>query len=435
MTPAVKVEHLGKRYRIGVAPGKLSVREALAGAVAAPLRRLRSGAPSGAEAFWALRDLDFEVPKGEALGIIGRNGAGKSTLLKILSRITRPTTGRALLHGRPTSLLEVGTGFHPDLTGQENIYMSAAVLGMSRAEIKGKFDEIVAFAETERFLDTPVKHYSSGMYMRLAFAVAAHLEPSILILDEVLAVGDAAYQRKCQVALRRMLGDGCTLLLVSHNLHAITTLCARALWLDAGVLRADGRSRDVIAAYLEQVSQQPDDSGECRWLDPEAAPGDEKIRLRAVRILSGDQVTSRVKAQEPVRIEVEYANLSASANVYTSIYLMEESGVGVLSTANLPAFNLGSDAWHGRPQPAGVYRSLCTIPGHLLNYCRYTVSVYVVTDDSRLDVAVHNAISFQVYDGEGGELQGAVHGVIRPRLAWDTEFVQPCYPPLFRADS
>jgi lipopolysaccharide transport system ATP-binding protein len=430
MTPAIRVENLGKRYRIGVPRGKLSVREALAGAAAAPLRRLRSGAASNAQTIWALRDLDFEVAGGEALGIIGRNGAGKSTLLKILSRITRPTTGRAILRGRPTSLLEVGTGFHPDLTGRENIYMSGAVLGMSRAEIKGKFDAIVAFAETERFLDTPVKHYSSGMYMRLAFAVAAHLEPSTLVLDEVLAVGDAAFQRKCQLALKQMLGDGCTLVLVSHNLHAIATLCTRALWLDAGTLRADGRSRDVIAAYLAQVSRQPDDSGECRWPDPEEAPGDEKIRLRAVRILSGGRVTSRVRAQDPVRVEIEYANLSPGANVYTSIYLMEESGVGVLSTANLPSFNLGADAWHGRPQPAGVYRSLCTIPGHLLNHSRYTVSVYVVTEESRLDVAVHNAISFQVYDGEGGELQGAVMGVIRPRLDWDTELVQPCYPPL-----
>jgi lipopolysaccharide transport system ATP-binding protein len=251
--PMVRVEGLGKRYRlrhVQEAP-YVALRDVITSTVSAPLRWLRSGAPKPAsqEDFWALRDVSFEIARGEVVGIIGRNGAGKSTLLKILSRITEPTTGRVTLSGRVASLLEVGTGFHPELSGRENIFLNAAILGMSRAEIARKFDEIVAFADVERFLDTPVKRYSSGMYVRLAFAVAAHLEPEILVVDEVLAVGDAEFQKKCLGKMQDVSRGGRTVLFVSHNLASVEALCSRALLLSAGQLAMDGNVREVISSY------------------------------------------------------------------------------------------------------------------------------------------------------------------------------------------
>jgi lipopolysaccharide transport system ATP-binding protein len=416
MTPAIRAEALGKQYRIGASHhGRQTLREALAGLFSRPASR--------AETIWAVRDLSFEVQRGEALGIVGRNGAGKSTLLKILSRITRPTTGRALLRGRLTSLLEIGTGFHPDLTGRENVFLNGAILGMSGAQIRGKFDAIVAFAELEQFIDTPVKHYSSGMYMRLAFAVAAHLEPEILILDEVLSVGDAAFQQKCQAFIDDIVRRGCTIVLVSHNLQAIANLCSRALFLDRGTLCADGPVHDVVGRYLTLVAPQTGD-GECRWPDPDAAPGSDRVRLHAVRIVSGGTKTSRADVRAPLQIEVEYWNRLAGARIYTSIHLLEQSGVGVLATANLPSFNLGTDAWHGKPQPAGLFRSTCTLPAELLNENRYSISVDIVSNMERTEVAVHNVLSFEGYDADPRrEYNGVVMGVIRPRLAWQTELL------------
>lgn len=257
---AISVEGICKRYRLGVARHD-TLRDRLAHAARAAFRR--SGANTGpAEEFWALRDVSFRVERGEVLGIIGRNGAGKSTLLKILSRITEPTAGRIALHGRVASLLEVGTGFHPELSGRENIYLNGAILGMSRAEIRRKFDEIVAFAEVEQFLDTPVKHYSSGMYVRLAFAVAAHLEPEILIVDEVLAVGDAAFQRKCLGRIERMsTREGSTVLLVSHNMASVEVLATTAIWLDRGHLLAVGSASEVCSQYLAANRPQQGDHG------------------------------------------------------------------------------------------------------------------------------------------------------------------------------
>jgi len=403
MTPAIHVDHLGKQYRIVATQiGRQSVREALADAAAAPLRRLLGGRPLRRETIWALRDLSFDVQSGEAVGVIGRNGAGKSTLLKILSRITRPTTGRALLRGRLTSLLEVGTGFHPDLSGRENIFLNGAVLGMSRAQIKSKFDAIVAFAEIEKFLEEPVKHYSSGMYVRLAFAVAAHLEADILILDEVLSVGDTAFQQKCQARIEEILRQGCTLLFVSHNLHAVATLCSRALYLDQGVLRRDGPPQEVIGEYLSQTTQQRDDAGECLVND-----GDENVQLKAVRIYAGERMTGRVDAQSPLRIEIEYRNLRADARIHTLIQLVEESGVGVLTSAS-----------HDEAQRPGLYRSSCIVPADLLNAHRYFVSVFIVVDRAHVPVASHNVIAFEAYDRE---FRGAVMGVVRPSLAWRIE--------------
>jgi lipopolysaccharide transport system ATP-binding protein len=250
---AIRVENLGKVYRIGAQQERYkTLRDSLAGAVTGYLHRLRNPKSVGRDenTFWALKDVSFEVKRGEAVGIIGRNGAGKSTLLKILSRITEPTEGRVRLHGRVASLLEVGTGFHAELTGRENIYLNGAILGMKRTEIERKFDEIVAFAEIEKFLDTPVKRYSSGMYVRLAFAVAAHLEPEILLVDEVLAVGDAAFQNKCLGKMQQVAGEGRTVLFVSHNMAAVQKLCTRACLLDNGKVVVQEGVNEVVARYL-----------------------------------------------------------------------------------------------------------------------------------------------------------------------------------------
>lgn len=247
---SIIVENLSKRYRIGHAPQADTLRDALTGGVRALWTRWR-GASRTEEDFWALRDVSFRVEPGEVVGIIGRNGAGKSTLLKILSRITEPTKGRITLQGRVASLLEVGTGFHPELTGRENIFLNGAILGMSRVEIRKKFDEIVAFAEVERFLDTPVKRYSSGMYVRLAFAVAAHLEPEILIVDEVLAVGDAAFQEKCLRKIRTVAQGGRTVLFVTHNLATMQALCSRAIFLSSGTIDFDGQPSTAVTRLLQ----------------------------------------------------------------------------------------------------------------------------------------------------------------------------------------
>src|SRR6266853_3529687 len=246
-TTVIKAEGLGKRYRRG-APVDTGLRHALERFARSPMRTLWGARP---ETFWALKDVSLEVKEGEVLGLIGRNGAGKTTLLKILSRITRPTEGWAEIHGRVGSLLEVGTGFHPELTGRENTFLSGAILGMSKAEIERKFDDIVTFAELEKFIDTPVKHYSSGMYVRLAFSLAAHLEPEILLVDEVLAVGDINFQKKCLGKMGDVARAGRTVLLVSHNLALIESLCQSAVWLDRGVVRTTGTAKEVVSSYIK----------------------------------------------------------------------------------------------------------------------------------------------------------------------------------------
>lgn len=306
---AVSAEHLGKQYRLREREGYRTLRESLSraagGAVNRLRRRSRAGEPSRrSESFWALRDVSLEVKQGDVLGILGRNGAGKSTLLKILSRITAPTTGHARLRGRMGSLLEVGTGFHPELTGRENIQLNGSILGMSRAEIARHFDEIVAFAEIEKFLDMAVKHYSSGMYMRLAFAVAAHLDPEILVIDEVLAVGDTAFQKKCLQKMNSVARDGRTILFVSHNMAAVTSLCNRGLLLENGQSIAAGTIAEVINRY----SQSGAGLSGTHWRGDH---GDENVRLRETWVTSIDptgafdtaselEVGIRIQVQRPV---------------------------------------------------------------------------------------------------------------------------------------
>jgi lipopolysaccharide transport system ATP-binding protein len=286
----IRVEGLGKKFHIGAQRDRYrTLRDRIAESMTAPVRRaarLLRGEATGAaelsETIWALKDVSFEVREGEVVGIIGRNGAGKSTLLKVLSRITEPTEGRAELRGRVSSLLEVGTGFHPELTGRENIYLNGAILGMRRAEIERKFDEIVAFAEVEKFIDTPVKHYSSGMYVRLAFAVAAHLEPEILVVDEVLSVGDAAFQRKCLGKMEEVAHGGRTILFVSHNMGAVDNLCTRGIWLDEGRIRVDADPGTAISAYLKGTAQGNGGSGRIQERRPTNG-----ARIVAARLLDG----------------------------------------------------------------------------------------------------------------------------------------------------
>ncbi len=339
---AIRVENLGKQYRIGSSQAAYrTLRETLVDAVQAPFQRagrLLQGQASGAanldETIWALKDVSFEVKQGEVVGIIGRNGAGKSTLLKILSRITEPTTGRAEIHGRVGSLLEVGTGFHPELTGRENIYLNGAILGMTRTEIERKFDEIVAFAEVEKFLDTPVKRYSSGMYVRLAFAVAAHLEPEILLVDEVLAVGDAAFQKKCLGKMGDVAQEGRTVLFVSHNMATVESLCGTTFLLNEGHIIKRGRTSDIIEAYMNNVGSHETVSLDVR----KDRKGDGSIRLTSINIDSGQHKPS-IRCGDKLHIRLTFD----STDTFSSVVFL----IGIYDQLNRPIFFLDSGMTYG----------------------------------------------------------------------------------------
>src|SRR5215204_31657 len=291
MKPIIKVQNLSKQFRINAGErGGIrydTLRESLVNAAKSPLNRLRRNGHAANGMIWALKDVSFEVLPGEVMGIIGPNGAGKSTLLSILSRIIEPTSGRAELYGRVASLLEVGTGFHPELSGRENVYLNGAVLGMKRKEIERKFDQIVEFAELEKFLDTPVKRYSSGMYMRLAFAVASHLEPEILVVDEVLAVGDAQFQKKCLGKMSNAALEGRTVLFVSHNMIAVQSLCQRVIWLDHGEIVDNGPSPKVVSNYLTSAAGAT--SSEEVYDNVKTAPGNDTVRFHRVRVRPADE--------------------------------------------------------------------------------------------------------------------------------------------------
>ena len=372
--------------------------------------------------FWALRDVSFSIARGEVVGVVGHNGAGKSTLLKILSRIVTPTSGRVGVRGRVGSLLEVGTGFHPELTGRENIYLNGAILGLQRSEIKKRFEQIVEFAEIAPFLDTPVKRYSSGMTVRLGFSVAAHLQPDVLIIDEVLSVGDQAFQRKCMGKATELGSEGRTVLVVSHNLAAISNMCSRALLIDAGRLGLDGVPSQVIEKYLLSMNSM---DGLVEWGEQEA-PQSPMVRLRrvAVRGKVSETPTPQVDIDREIELAVEYDVLRDNAVNCVQIHLRDETGVFVFSSANAPSMNSGSDLTFGRPLQRGRYRSVCKIPANFLNDSRYVVSVFLGPEVGQPTIACDSVLSFVVHDTGAmrREYLGSWHGpVIRPRLDWSTE--------------
>jgi lipopolysaccharide transport system ATP-binding protein len=424
---AIRVDKLGKQYRIGGPQARYkTIRESLVEAARAPFRglgRLVRGAKWAGrtdDTIWALTDVSFEIQPGEVVGIIGRNGAGKSTLLKVLSRITRPTEGYAEIHGRVGSLLEVGTGFHPELTGRENIYLNGAILGMRKREIDFKFDEMVAFAEIERFLDTPVKHYSSGMYIRLAFAVAAHLEPEILLVDEVLAVGDAAFQKKCLGKMGDVAKQGRTVLFVSHNMVAVQGLCGRAIWLQDGKIIQDGASGIVVSSYLQTSFSV---LNERVWDELTTAPGNDAVRLRRVCVRSQtSNASDPITIRTPLVMEFEYWNLKPDTALNLSLHLYNEQGVLVLNTAPIH-----EPTWHGRPFPKGLFRSVCYMPGDLLNDGMHRVELLVVKDQGIILFSQDDVLVFDVRDAAEmrGDWHGRWPGVVRPDLQWNTEFVRP----------
>jgi lipopolysaccharide transport system ATP-binding protein len=419
---AIRVEHLGKRYRIGPRESYKTFRDAITNMAAAPLRRLMkmSNSSNGDEYFWALKDVSFEVEPGEVVGIIGRNGTGKSTLLKILSRITSPTTGSVELHGRVSSLLEVGTGFHPELTGRENIYLSGSILGMKRREIDKKFDDIVRFAEVEKFLDTPAKRYSSGMYVRLAFAVAAHLEPEILLVDEVLAVGDASFQKKCLSKMQSVGEEGRTVLFVSNNMPAITRLCPRTILLDAGCVMHDGPSPQVVGTYLRSGIGT---TAAREWPDINKAPGNDIVRLLAVRVRTEDgEIADAVDIRRPVGIEMEFEVLKPGHVLVPNYHFFNEEGINVFI-----ASDHDSD-WQRHPRSMGRYSSTAWIPGNLLSEGTMVVGAAISTmDPVRGHFYERDAVAFQIVDsldGDSarGDYAGPFPGVVRPLLRWTTKF-------------
>jgi homopolymeric O-antigen transport system ATP-binding protein len=425
MRPIISVEKLGKQYTIGVRQESfVTLRDALMDTLRAPLRRIkRSIGRDEAVRIWAVSDVSFDIAKGEIVGIIGRNGAGKSTLLKLLSRITEPTRGRIDLYGRIASLLEVGTGFHPELSGRDNIYLNGAILGMRRAEIARNFDEIVAFAEVEKFIDTPVKRYSSGMYLRLAFAVAAHLEPEILLVDEVLAVGDARFQRKCLSKMQDAGRQGRTVLFVSHSMPAITRLCPRTIMLDEGRVLCDGPSHEVVSTYLGSGLGT---TAAREWPDPGKAPGNDIVRLCAVRVRTEDgRVCDAIDIRCPVGVEMEFEVLEEGQVLVPNFNFINQEGICVFVVSEHNA------EWRRRPRPAGRYLSTAWLPGNFLSEGTLIVGAAVSTVSTMDSVTVHffeqDVVAFQVIDSlDGnsarGDFAGPMPGIVRPLLHWTSQF-------------
>jgi lipopolysaccharide transport system ATP-binding protein len=415
--PVIRVENLSKLYRLGRREERAStLLGAMGRFLAAPLqnyRRLRrlthfEDAAKADDILWALRDVSFDVAAGEIVGVIGRNGAGKSTLLKILSRIMPPTRGRAEIHGRLASLLEVGTGFHPELSGRDNVFLNGAILGMTRREIASKFDEIVAFAEIEKFIDTPVKRYSSGMYVRLAFAVAAHLEPEILVVDEVLAVGDAAFQLKCLGMMQSVSSrEGRTVLFVSHSMQAITTLCTRALIFEAGRLAASGTAQDMAARYLQMVETSQEQT---LW---RGDSGDDTFRLKLARVLSGSDNLFTTDA--PLRVQIVAEVLQPLLGLICAVEIYS-------GHRQLLAYSAHDDALPPPPVtiPPGPFAWELTIPGDMLAAGSYEL---------RLDFGIHNGrrlveerfaftISLENTKGVGRRFQSGWTHCFRPNWPW-----------------
>ncbi len=412
MKPAIQVEAISKQYRIGEQQAAYAtLRESLAVLARAPFKRLRGNRRSGNTTIWALNDVSFEIKRGEVVGIIGRNGAGKSTLLKVLSRITEPTFGCVKLYGRVGSLLEVGTGFHPELTGRENIYLNGAILGMRRGEIERKFDEIVAFSEVEKFIDTPVKYYSSGMYVRLAFAVAAHLEPEILLVDEVLAVGDVAFQKKCLGKMGDVAKEGRTVLFVSHNMGAITRLCERSFWLDQGKVVLDGASGAVVTRYHSQyLTACPE------WKRPEQEKADSDFAFMSVMVKDGGEGPTGVfDGDEPISVEIDYIVRRPLAGCQVSTRIYNSDGVVVFTTSD--ADDSGTSAL---PKEPGRYSACFAIPESFLAPGVYYLMLGAHLPNRTIYEIVDQTVVFEISpSGSLASLDGRL-GIVSPLFHWET---------------
>lgn len=401
----IKVENLSKRFTIGKKIKPHSFFES----ISSFFNRKNSQ-----NEFWALKNINFEVKEGEVLGIIGANGAGKSTLLKILSHITPPTTGKIQIKGRVSSLLEVGTGFHPELTGRENIYLNGAILGMKKKEIQRKFDKIVDFAEISKFLDTPVKHYSSGMYVRLAFAVAAHLDPEILIVDEVLSVGDASFQKKC---LRKMstVGQNQTVIFVSHNMVAIKSLCKRVILLDKGKIIMSGETNEVVNRYI--------DGGEIgtferTWPDKKLALQNESLIITKVRV--ADQrghLSKRIDTDTPFNVELYYQVKKNNSYIGMTLVFYDNENNCILST-----INNHEKKWYGKPMMRGNYKSVCHIPKNFLNYGYFNLSLNIFGHNFSDSAQKDEILNLEILDGTQvrGDYYGGFSGHVRPLFDWVT---------------
>jgi lipopolysaccharide transport system ATP-binding protein len=417
MIPAIRADDLGKSYRVNHAEERLpykTLRDSLARLATAPMRRWRAGGHSGVvEQFWALRDVSFDVQPGEVVGIIGRNGAGKSTLLKILSRITKPTTGRVAIRGRVGSLLEVGTGFHPELTGRENIYMNGSILGMSRSEIKGKFDEIVEFSGVGRFLDMPVKRYSSGMQVRLAFAVAAHLDPQILIIDEVLAVGDANFQQKCLGKMGEVASEGRTILFVSHDLKNVLRLCRHGILLSAGRVEAYGDASEVVHQYLCDGAQISDGTVDLSQRNDRSGSG--RAQFRSIEITQNSHVSNKLAfgAAIAINLTVEVREFVGPASVAVVITTAEGSPVHDLWNDEHP--------WSGE---IGLHEFEIVVPNFRLYPGDYIVNLWMGDSGSERIDYVQSAAKFEVVQtSESGVSRRLcqTNGVVYQEARWSSK--------------
>ncbi|MCX7977028.1 MAG: ABC transporter ATP-binding protein [Bellilinea sp.] len=412
---AIRATHLGKQYRLGALYEQRyrTLRESLG-------NLFRRGEAKSHETIWALRDVSFEVKQGQVLGVIGRNGAGKSTLLKLLSRVTEPTEGEAEIHGRVGSLLEVGTGFHPELTGRENIFLNGAILGMRRSEIERKFDEIVAFAEVEQFIDTPVKRYSSGMYLRLAFAVAAHLEPEILVVDEVLAVGDAEFQRKCLGKMGDVAREGRTVLFVSHNMSAILRLTEETLVIEKGRLALRAPTPQAVDYYLSRGFAR---EGERIWEADEVPASALPFRPLAVRLRNPrGEVVNSIRSAETNTIEVEYALDAPITGLRVGIYLMSMRGETIFTSFDTDDPQVFEKL---AVRPAGHYLSRCSLPADLLNEGRFVIGINASSYRVRRYFQDEQALTFSVdaTGAPGTQWPETRLGAVRPRLEWKIEAV------------
>ncbi len=418
---AIRISHLSKKYQIGgLQEPYHTLRDAIVDSLKAPLMIFHRDSPD--KGFWALKDVSFDVEQGEVVGIIGRNGAGKSTLLKILSRITSPTEGTVEIHGRIGSLLEVGTGFHPEMTGRENIFLNGSILGMKKIEIEEKFDEIVKFSEIDKFIDTPVKRYSSGMYIRLAFAVAAYLETEILAVDEVLAVGDIKFQKKCLGKMKTISKEGRTVLFVSHNMGMITSLCHKGILLDNGMIKSFDDITHVVNTYYNNNESH---LSKIDFSHSDKIPGDECVKLISAKVadINGESSDSFLINQNIV-IEMEYLCCRDNLQITPHIYLYNHEGTRLFMSLDTTC-----DPHAEKKQKHGKYRSKCIIPGNLLNDGTFFISLginSILTSESH--VYLQNILSFMIIDPIDDVVTRGIFGrdfpgTIRPALLWDCEYI------------